>query len=509
MHFPSLARSVLLTLATLWLETAASRTSLEPSIKCSSETGPSAEWAVKHRLTPGDLQNLRVEAVKADVGTESDPIHMNISWKLREDASIRVLTATKICVLGKGRIQTFECVRCNYTDTFKSQTNPSGDKWQFHYVGFPVELNTLYFINAHNIPTANMNEDAPSISVNYTSPGCLDGVMKFKKRCVEVGSLWDPKLIACKKEKSLEVTFTTSTLGTKYSILVEMDDPIGVIKNFERNQTRVSVTIAVPEESEGVTVQLIPYFPKCGNDCIRRKGTILTCSEPDRLLRNLNRSTPQDLSSTGKREIMEERSNKTISVGSHLLLILPASFVVTWVLAAGVYLIWRHEKVKQVVFQATKLQPPIKVLVVYPSDVCFHHTVCCFAEFLHDHCRSDIIIDKWQKRKIAEMGPVQWLATQKEEADKVIFLRSSWNITMCEVTCHKDTGGQSESSQELFMLAFNLFCSDLKSQSLLHKYMVVYFNEENSSDNFSALNLCPKYHLMKDTDLFCRDLQNI
>uniref|UniRef100_A0A6I8NW76 Interleukin 17 receptor B n=1 Tax=Ornithorhynchus anatinus TaxID=9258 RepID=A0A6I8NW76_ORNAN len=453
---------------------------------------PSAEWAVKHRLTPGDLQNLRVEAVKADVGTESDPIHMNISWKLREDASIRVLTATKICVLGKGRIQTFECVRCNYTDTFKSQTNPSGDKWQFHYVGFPVELNTLYFINAHNIPTANMNEDAPSISVNYTSPGCLDGVMKFKKRCVEVGSLWDPKLIACKKEKSLEVTFTTSTLGTKYSILVEMDDPIGVIKNFEVflpiqtqkcNIVNVLILLFSP--------QLIPYFPKCGNDCIRRKGTILTCSEP------------------GGSGWFFSRSNKTISVGSHLLLILPASFVVTWVLAAGVYLIWRHEKVKQVVFQATKLQPPIKVLVVYPSDVCFHHTVCCFAEFLHDHCRSDIIIDKWQKRKIAEMGPVQWLATQKEEADKVIFLRSSWNITMCEVTCHKDTGGQSESSQELFMLAFNLFCSDLKSQSLLHKYMVVYFNEENSSDNFSALNLCPKYHLMKDTDLFCRDLQNI
>ncbi|XP_038627566.1 interleukin-17 receptor B [Tachyglossus aculeatus] len=484
MRFPSLAGSVLLSLASLWLHTAASLAALEPSITCSSETGPSAEWTVKHHLTPGDLQNLRVEAVKADVESESDPIRVNISWKLREDASIRVLTATKICVLGKGRIQTFECVRCNYTDTFKSQTSPSGDKWQFHYVGFPVELSTLYFINAHNIPTANMNEDAPSISVNYTSPGCLDGVMKFKKRCVEVGSLWDPKLIACKKERSLEVTFTTSTLGTKYSILVEMDDPVGVIKNFERNQSRVSVTIPVPEESKGVTVQLIPYFPKCGNDCTRRKGTILTCSEPG--------------------------SNKTISVGSHLLLILPASFVVLWVLAAGIYLIWRHEKVKkQVVFHATKLQPPIKVLVVYPSDVCFHHTVCCFAEFLHDHCRSDIIIDKWQKRKIAEMGPVQWLATQKEEADKVIFLRSSWDSTVCEVTCHKDTRCQSESSQDLFMLAFNLFCSDLKSQPLLHKYMVVYFSEENSSDNFSALNLCPKYHLMKDTDLFCRDLQNI
>lgn len=43
----------------------------------------------------------------------------------------------------------------------------------FSYVGFPVELNTRYFIGAHNIPNANMNEDGPSLAVNFTSPGKL------------------------------------------------------------------------------------------------------------------------------------------------------------------------------------------------------------------------------------------------------------------------------------------------------------------------------------------------
>lgn len=46
-------------------------------------------------------------------------------------------------------------------------------QWMFSYIGFPVELNTLYFIGAHNIPNANMNDDSPSMSVNFASPGKL------------------------------------------------------------------------------------------------------------------------------------------------------------------------------------------------------------------------------------------------------------------------------------------------------------------------------------------------
>lgn len=44
-------------------------------------------------------------------------------------------------------------------------------QWAFSYTGFPVEPDTLYFIGAHNIPTANMDGDSPSMSVNFTSPG--------------------------------------------------------------------------------------------------------------------------------------------------------------------------------------------------------------------------------------------------------------------------------------------------------------------------------------------------
>lgn len=32
-------------------------------------------------------------------------------------------------------------------------------------------MNTLYFIGAHNIPNANVNDDIPSMAVNFTLPG--------------------------------------------------------------------------------------------------------------------------------------------------------------------------------------------------------------------------------------------------------------------------------------------------------------------------------------------------
>lgn len=162
------------------------------------------------------------------------------------------------------------------------------------------------------------------------------------------------------------------------------------------------------------------------------------------------------------------------------------------------------ERIKKTSFSTTTLLPSIKVLVVYPSEICFHHTVCYFTEFLQNRCRSEVILEKWQKKKIAEMGPVQWLTTQKQAADKVIFLLSN-DSTTCDGNCDKK-GGPCENSQDLFHLAFNLFCSDLRSQAHLHKYVVVYFREGDITDSYRALSVCPTYRLTKDATGFCAEL---
>ncbi|XP_008970332.1 interleukin-17 receptor B isoform X2 [Pan paniscus] len=451
----------------------------EPTVQCGSETGPSPEWMLQHDLIPGDLRDLRVELVTTSVATGDYSILMNVSWVLRADASIRLLKATKICVTGKSNFQSYSCVRCNYTEAFQTQTRPSGGKWTFSYIGFPVELNTVYFIGAHNIPNANMNEDGPSMSVNFTSPG----------------SLWDPNITACKKnEETVEVNFTTTPLGNRYMALIQHSTHstvIGFSRVFElhqKKQTRASVVIPVTGDSEGAMVQLTPYFPTCGSDCIRHKGIVVLC--------------PQ----TGVPFPLDNNKSK---LGGWLPLLLLSLLVATWVLVAGIYLMWRHERIKKTSFSTTTLLPPLKVLVVYPSEICFHHTICYFTEFLQNHCRSEVILEKWQKKKIAEMGPVQWLATQKKAADKVVFLLSNDVNSVCDGTCGKSEGSPSENSQDLFPLAFNLFCSDLRSQIHLHKYVVVYFRETDTKDDYNALSVCPKYHLMKDATAFCAELLHV
>ncbi|XP_055270061.1 interleukin-17 receptor B isoform X3 [Moschus berezovskii] len=446
--------------------------------------GPSPEWMVRHTLTPGDLRDLRVEPIKSSADLEDSSILMNISWILRADASIRLLKATKICVMGKSHFQSYSCIRCNYTQAFQAQTRPSGGKWTFSYTGFPVELNTVYFIGAHNIPNANMNEDGPSMAVNFTSPGCLDHIMKYKKKCIEAGSLWKPNITACKKSADMvEVNFTTSPLGDRYMALIQNPTVLGTSCVSEKELTRTSVVVHVTGESEGAVVQLTPYFRTCGNDCIRQRGTVVRC--------------PQ----TGVSSQDHDRS----VLGGWLPLLLSALLVATWMLVAGIYLIWRHERIKKTSFSTTTLLPSIKVLVVYPSEICFHHTVCYFTEFLQNRCRSEVILEKWQKKKIAEMGPVQWLTTQKQAADKVIFLLSNDN-TMCDGTCDKREGGPCEDSEDLFHLAFNFFCSDLRSQTHLRKYVVVCFREGDIKDNYSALSVCPTYRLMRDATDFCAEL---
>ncbi|XP_017383651.1 interleukin-17 receptor B [Cebus imitator] len=433
----------------------------EPTIQCGSETGPSPEWMLQHDLTPGDLKDLRVETVKTNVATGDYSILMNISWVLRAD------------VFWELRVPCFAF------------------QWTFSYIGFPVELNTVYFIGAHNIPNANMNEDGPSMSVNFTSPGCLDHIMKYKKKCVKAGSLWAPNITACKKNETVEVNFTTSPLGNRYMALIQHSTVIGfsqVLEPYQNEQARASVVIPVTGESEGAVVQLTPYFPTCGTDCIRHKGKVVLCPQT---------GVPFPL------------DNNRSNLGGWLPFLLPSILVATWVLAAGIYLIWRHERIKKTSFSTTTLLPPIKVLVVYPSEICFHHTVCHFTEFLQNQCRSEVILEKWQKKKIAEMGPVQWLAAQKKAVDKVIFLLSNDINSVCDGTCDKTEGNPSENSQDLFPLAFNLFCSDLRSQTHLHKYVVVYFTETDTKDDYDALSVCPKYYLMKDTTAFCAELLHV
>ncbi|XP_029453368.1 interleukin-17 receptor B [Rhinatrema bivittatum] len=481
-------------------ETAATRTEVEQeqSINCMSHNAWQAppEWLFRVNLTPSDLHHLNASLVN-DSRMKSKTALLNVSWYISDNASLLKLRATMICIQMKRDVGQSICVRCNYTKPFQSERNSNGQLWEFHYLGFPVEPQTEYHIYAYNIPIANINEDPPGSSYNISIPGCNNSTMKYVDSCVATGSLWHPNITSYQIKGAMEVNYTVSSLADKYRIqlfncvesfaLLISCDIIGNIMIFKKNETRVSVQIPISGEISNFTVEITPFFPKCGNDCQRLYLRVVNCCQGT-VLKPAEEQPPY-------------------------LIILTSLLFISCVLTAAMCFIWKHGKVmRSSLIYSAELQPAMKVLVIYLKEkTFFQNTVLSFAEFLNDYCRADVILDMWQQERIAEMGPVQWFVTQKDIADKIIFLIAIRKTTKWVASVTETTVVHNDADNFMFNLALNLFCSDLKSQSSLHKYMVVYFDELNQKGDLSlnVLNTCSQYCFMKDINLFCKDLLNL
>nr|XP_033782500.1 interleukin-17 receptor B [Geotrypetes seraphini] len=472
---------------------AATGTGTEPaeqqSVNCISHYAwqDPPEWLIKHNFTPSDLLSLKACVVVTESKPQSKAPLVNVSWQIGSDGSITKLEATMICIQTYGDVGQSSCMRCNYMKPFQS---PNGQQWEFHYLGFPVEPHKEYHINAYNIPTANMNEDAPKLSYKISIPGCENATMKYTDICIARGSLWNPNITTCQTMEAMEVNFTVSSLAAKYDIqLLSCPDSlyfctrIGKSNIYEANNTRVSVRIPMDGKIHNVKVKVTLSFPSCGADCVTHQVRATHCFED-------------------QEPVLKGRPPYIIILTSLSLIIVAVPVV---------YFIWKHGKVMRTpLIYSAEMQPALKVLLIYHKEkTYFQSTVLAFAEFLNDYCRADVILDMWQQERIAEMGPVQWLVAQKDRADKIIFLisseRNKWVASLAETTaCHKDA------VNFMFNHALNIFCCDLKNQSSLNKYMVVHFDALNHKDDLlNVLDTCSRYYFMKDIDLFCKDLLNL
>lgn len=75
---------------------------------------------------------------------------------------------------------------------------------------------------------------------------------------------------------------------------------------------------------------------------------------------------------------------------------------------------------------------PVPVLVVYPAEnSAFQRAVVALAEFLQWHGGCSVAVDMWQQGKIAELGPMRWLAEQAKAADQVLIVCPQVEIVSC------------------------------------------------------------------------------
>lgn len=75
---------------------------------------------------------------------------------------------------------------------------------------------------------------------------------------------------------------------------------------------------------------------------------------------------------------------------------------------------------------------PVPVLVVYPAEnSAFQQAVVALSEFLQWHGGCRVAVDIWQQGKIAELGPMRWLAEQVKSSDQVLIVCPQVELVRC------------------------------------------------------------------------------
>lgn len=70
--------------------------------------------------------------------------------------------------------------------------------------------------------------------------------------------------------------------------------------------------------------------------------------------------------------------------------------------------------------------------MVYPAEnSAFQQAVVALAEFLQWHGGCNVAVDMWQQGKIAELGPMRWLAEQAKAAHRVLIVCPQVDIVSC------------------------------------------------------------------------------
>ncbi|XP_055503488.1 interleukin-17 receptor B isoform X2 [Leucoraja erinacea] len=437
---------------------------------------PPSEWYVKHNSTPSDIYEIKAQLHMSE---ESQLPMLNITWVLNDDGSIRVLEATAICIEDM-----LFCLRCNYDESFTSNRNPQNQRWHFHYMDYPVDPKTVYTVSAYNIPTANINEDAPTKSASFESPGCDDATMQNHKYCEDY--LWQSNVSACLANTDVVINFTTNANSLKYDVrLTKCDDySLAMLNN-------------------NTVFQIKPYFHHCSRFCTVHEKLLQPCTTVER---TDNEGNGYFLIIIGwcavlfvlacglflicKRVMKSRAKSQRARVFNSHMFRKPNSEVLTCSSVTG-----QADEKEASIAVAEPLQP-ITVLIIYSADnELFQTVVGAFADFLHSVNGIQVIVDIWQSRSIAEMGPAQWLTAQRDKADKIIIIISS------------SARERSSYSGDMYSMALNIFCSDLQKYSHRHKYCIVYFDAVSSAKDIPSIYCpCPKFCLEKDINKLLRHL---
>ncbi|XP_008296450.1 uncharacterized protein il17rb [Stegastes partitus] len=156
----------------------------------------------------------------------------------------------------------------------------------------------------------------------------------------------------------------------------------------------------------------------------------------------------------------------------------------------------------------------VPVLVVYPAEnSAFQRAVVALAEFLQGHGGCSVAFDMWHQEKIAELGPMRWLAEKAEAAHRVLIVCPG---TETAISCPPQHGIPELSipaaAHDLYPLILNMVASSAKNASELAKFWVVQLGaqqDKKPSTLAPELRTCRTFRLMKDLSKLCKGLHDV
>nr|XP_046221268.1 uncharacterized protein LOC124045739 isoform X3 [Oncorhynchus gorbuscha] len=146
----------------------------------------------------------------------------------------------------------------------------------------------------------------------------------------------------------------------------------------------------------------------------------------------------------------------------------------------------------------------MSVLVVYPAEnPVFQRAVLAFAEFLQWHGDCQVAIDMWQRGRLAEQGPMRWLADQAKSVARVMVVSPQPNH------CHTGPGEHTvpAAAHDLFPLVLNMVASYAQCPNELAKFWLVHLGKAPERSGLPVeLTSCREFSLNRDLEKLCRHL---
>ncbi|XP_072538244.1 interleukin-17 receptor B isoform X2 [Salminus brasiliensis] len=450
---------------------------------------PKESWKTVE-FHPSSLQDLDLNLI--DQNRPLDPFALNVRWSINVDSSIHRINGTWIELITRSHSTSTQLnYRCDYQPAFTlNQNNYTGlEQLWFNFTSTEVDIEPagVYKAIVYNLPIPPVNYlTKPSKSKEVSAPGCDDKLMGTHSICSREKPL---TFTAVHEGDEIVVSFKSQASSQEYDIFVL------------RGQNKINVTTVMTGGKVTTVVETFHYSGHCGNLTIFINPYFKECGK---VCKGVSHSV-----NCKKSEQKEHEPEKTEN--PYLLMSIGCAVAVAVLLMLICFCQLCRWRMGFSQHELTSIfTRPVRVLMVYPAvDSFFQHTVMALANFLQSYRDLKVVIDMWQRSSLAEQGPLCWLHSQVDQADKVLIVLPPQHIHtgICnDADCQKlhMVPGKTNytvpaSAKELFSLALNLVASSAYDPQHHHKFWVVHLGRGGERSTVPVqLRDCKTLNLPRD-----------